>query len=1372
MGSSRVERRAAAVLVAEVLLATLTTQVAPAGSAPLSGDTPAVPVQVSAIPDLAALGWVKVFDDDFNGSSVDPSKWEVAHGDHFGIKNQAAAIVSGGQLQLRTYTENGPNCGGSGQPKCKSRSAAIQSASWTNQAPVFESAYGYVEAKIKLHDVQDQYTAFWMMSRNMQGQPLGDPQAIGPEIDILDGYSVDENGDGRCDWGWDKWNRPLGPPCKEIGRAAINWNLVNEGFYEDVSYENAHFRHPIAGKPFQDNWYTYGLLWTPEGYRIYYDGVEVFRTTSPGDYTPHYLILSQHLTGPGPVSGYGALGASGNGVTTIDYVQVWQRPVSEVQNQTAPSGQPVSIPFSVADYAYVAGAVSDPGSVRVTATATDPSSGGPSTLVPNGNLTVTGNGPAVPGGSFDNGGFEEGTGGLRSWTPSGPNATSWTGRFHTGSRSLRLTQGGGQVTQRITGLDPNTTYAISGFYNLELAFTDTHKTDPTEPLPAPSGADGRITWIQDSNNDGKPQLNEIEPITGGDTSAKFTWGIQDVDTSRSGDQTVSVTQSRDALTDASKKWWATHNDAWVRDSVKFTTGPNTNEVTLFVSNQQFAGTGDDSDLSFDSLVVQPHVPPNRAVTVLPATDDTGTARITLNAVNAANQTLGTEQFDVTFQQGSSFTNGNFELTPAAVGWELYDGHPRRGRGADVVVEDPFRLNRILRISYPFTDNPASADPKADDPGALGIVRQQLTGLRPNTDYSLTLRARTEGASLGLDVAVQDHNGGGSQVATKVTSTTWTPVTLNFKTGPSSTSAQVVLVDWTGNDGASFADDVKLAPVGAVPATPVTYPVLTSMGEQTIPSSAPVSVPFTLPAGARLAYVLSENQDLVPNRNLRFAGGGSRWALSLTPVADRTGTTRVTVIYLDANDVVRFHDITFTVADNRLVNPGFEARDTGWALNGNSIETTGQRSGSRVLRLSNANQASQYVPELPHHTRFVLGGYVKGTVDVAVYAVEHEPCADPGEPDGDPCKRIETLATGQWSGGDWAPGSLQFDTSLVPGGRPDQRHPSDRAWLPTEIAISDANPNDGPSLVDDLTLGYGPMVSLPYDQTLTLDHAAFGPRTQFAVGRLPSNAMFDPATISVTATDTAPNGDVINLSGWSQSTDSPNLSRVNVVRPSYRPGLWDLLFRARQPQSNQVTGKSDITVTVTDPRSGATNSRTFAVTVNAGNVTNSHFTSSTSGWTVFGGGTRIPAPSHPQTQQTALYQSKLYSAYRVTGLGPGQRYVLRVDARGTGSKLLARQPGDGTFMGAVIKEVAVNSASGWATYEIDFTMPATDSGSIPGDESRQIWIVLEDTDQNTPASGSGLKPVTSCAQIGDPAYNHNGSTCFDNVGLFRYSDVHP
>lgn len=117
------------------------------------------------------------------------------------------------------------------------------------QKPLFEHRYGYYECRFRLQRKAGWWSAFWMQSES-NGTTL-DPRRSGIEQDIMESFN----------------------PGEVIGHA-FHYN----GYGADYQF----FSTPRGKKPFgkeavvklsTDDFHTIGLLWEPDGYRVYIDGV-------------------------------------------------------------------------------------------------------------------------------------------------------------------------------------------------------------------------------------------------------------------------------------------------------------------------------------------------------------------------------------------------------------------------------------------------------------------------------------------------------------------------------------------------------------------------------------------------------------------------------------------------------------------------------------------------------------------------------------------------------------------------------------------------------------------------------------------------------------------------------------------------------------------------------------------------------------------------------------------------------------------------------------------------------------------------------------------------------------------------------------------
>jgi hypothetical protein len=560
-----------------------------------------------------------VLDENFDGTAVNESIWEVPEADWGlgGGLSKDAVTVGDGMLSIRAFSED--RKAANGQPGTDGNPEHYIGSIETGDEPSnyghdvwdgFSSSYGYIEARVKVVEPRGTVGAFWMLPQNThKSNPLGDPAASGPEIDLFEyGNTVDGDqhpADGICDY------TTLLEPCDEIASSTMNWNEFDETL--STQNQQVDWSGPSHPAP-HGNFIDYGLLWTPSGYRMYRNGQQVYESTEAITNSPEYMLLTNNFRWENvPAAGYGTRAqqvAQGvDPIMQVDYVHVWQRPISEIPDQQIGLNSAIAVPFNVMDYfssASSGASLRAPlGGVWVSASANG------SAVVPDGHLAVTGNPSPSPGeldGSYTNGDFESALGGSNNWASTGAAALSTT-KEHGGNQSLRLGSAAGSVEQVITGLQANTTYAAGLWRNL----------------------DG--------------------------SSTSYDWGVQDVDASLSGDQKVSKTDGRLNGKD----------DKWIHSGLTFTTGPSTTQVKVFITKQ---GTGTDY---VDDLVVRPLTPANRTVVVRPADNQYGEAEITLTARDLGNNVLGTETFKVNVSDYSSYTNGKFDSLPRGTGWELYNG---------------------------------------------------------------------------------------------------------------------------------------------------------------------------------------------------------------------------------------------------------------------------------------------------------------------------------------------------------------------------------------------------------------------------------------------------------------------------------------------------------------------------------------------------------------------------------------------------------------------------------------------------------------------------------------------------------------------------
>src|SRR5690242_16118244 len=120
-------------------------------------------------------GYYLVWADEFDGLSLDTSKWDywLLGNRRDAVNTSSAVSLNGSNLVITTYTSAGTHFTG---------------MIATDQK--FRSRYGYWESSIKWGDTNGMWSAFWMQSPTM-GAYLNDPQISGSEIDIAEHRFVD-----------------------------------------------------------------------------------------------------------------------------------------------------------------------------------------------------------------------------------------------------------------------------------------------------------------------------------------------------------------------------------------------------------------------------------------------------------------------------------------------------------------------------------------------------------------------------------------------------------------------------------------------------------------------------------------------------------------------------------------------------------------------------------------------------------------------------------------------------------------------------------------------------------------------------------------------------------------------------------------------------------------------------------------------------------------------------------------------------------------------------------------------------------------------------------------------------------------------------
>lgn len=283
----------------------------------------------SAAPVSPGSDWHLVWSDEFDGSTLDRSKWTLAD-DCFGGGNderqcytsrQANSLVHDGQLDIIARREDyrspaftadqrhepGKGEAETSKPFTSARLATAGHAAWL---------YGYVEVRARLPQGQGTWPAIWMLPEDWSYGRW----AKSGEIDIMEAVN-------------------LGEPCADCTDGAEDHVLGTIHFGGEPP-RNRYIGDQIhlAGGG-RETWHTYAIEWSPGSITWFVDGkpyetrvghewhtLSSDRPGAPFDRRFH-LILNLAIGGHLP-EGRNRGGVSEGGfpkVMSIDWVRVWQR---------------------------------------------------------------------------------------------------------------------------------------------------------------------------------------------------------------------------------------------------------------------------------------------------------------------------------------------------------------------------------------------------------------------------------------------------------------------------------------------------------------------------------------------------------------------------------------------------------------------------------------------------------------------------------------------------------------------------------------------------------------------------------------------------------------------------------------------------------------------------------------------------------------------------------------------------------------------------------------------------------------------------------------------------------------------------------------
>lgn len=286
-----------------------------------------------SVPVLGDDGWYLVFEDDFDGNSLNENikfgekytgsreiwttsphaiRWESND-----EKKPSQACywcpetveIKNSALVIHSRYESDHICDGD-CPKEGRFTGGIESRKivgdnnnnkGTNDEMLFSQAYGYFEVKAKFPNSQGLWSAFWLQSSNMR--KVGNEGRDGTEIDVFESAFINAKG-------------------SQMGHA-----LLWDGYGDDA--KSSPYITRLEQKLY-DGWHTYALKWTPDYYVFCIDGTATWATRDGGvSRVKEFLRLTVEIDAGDGWGPHGQkIGQFDDSAPaddfTVDYVKVYQ----------------------------------------------------------------------------------------------------------------------------------------------------------------------------------------------------------------------------------------------------------------------------------------------------------------------------------------------------------------------------------------------------------------------------------------------------------------------------------------------------------------------------------------------------------------------------------------------------------------------------------------------------------------------------------------------------------------------------------------------------------------------------------------------------------------------------------------------------------------------------------------------------------------------------------------------------------------------------------------------------------------------------------------------------------------------------------------
>lgn len=234
--------------------------------------------QRAGVKEMEKKGWVLTFQDEFNDSKLDSSKW---------IDSYPGNIRTHGDEEKQWYAADGYEVG-KGHLRLKGEKREMEGHPYTSGMVAsfgkFAQQYGWFEIRAKFPKGKGYWPAFWLLPTS---------KAWPPEIDVLEILDHEPNKVYLTN----HWRDDKGEHKSKGG----NW----------------------VGPDFTTDYHVFATQWNPGEIIWYVDGIERFRSTIGVPSEPMYLIAN--LAIGGSWGGYPDASTVFPGYMEIDYIRVYKK---------------------------------------------------------------------------------------------------------------------------------------------------------------------------------------------------------------------------------------------------------------------------------------------------------------------------------------------------------------------------------------------------------------------------------------------------------------------------------------------------------------------------------------------------------------------------------------------------------------------------------------------------------------------------------------------------------------------------------------------------------------------------------------------------------------------------------------------------------------------------------------------------------------------------------------------------------------------------------------------------------------------------------------------------------------------------------------